>query len=323
MTEKNRYPFIVSPEVRSIYRKFDMLRRVPYVSEGNLNLLLTGESGLGKSELLKRYERRNFRVDEGFRTRVPVLYVNIRSPKTMKAFLSEILISLGDPQNGVAKDSRTALKTLSMLCSTCGVELILLDEAQTLMQNRSLGVLATIADWVRDLADAVGVPIVLTGMPWCEGFVDSYEQISTRFGYRHRLDDYMVSKRFNRYVTFTGKYLAALSEDNKVDVSDKDFAFRMFSHTSGRLRATTGLLNVAHELSKEAGRPLNKQYVIGAAVLQKGDMNSFTESIGKITLQEVVSPSQWVNQKGYSRERHIPPVYDTYKVNNDYTLVRQ
>lgn len=323
MTSSQSMPFIVSPEVKAIHEKIDLLRRVSYVTDGDLNLLLTGESGLGKSEILRRYALKNPRVDESDRTRVPVLYICLQSPKTMKALLAEILIGLGDPQGGASKSTGISLKRLRDLCDVCSVEVIILDEAQTLMQNRSAGVLATIADWIRDLSNELRIPIVLVGMPWCRGFVDSYEQLETRFGYRHHLDDYSVTKGFSRYIDFVSKYLAALDSENSVDVSCKDLMLRLFAYSSGRLRATTGLLNLAHQKSMERNSALCKGLIFDAAKLKRGSGNCFSAPIGEITLREVIKPSEWVNQAGYSRERHIPPEYAYYKVKKGYRLLRQ
>lgn len=323
MIKFERYPFIVSPEVKRLHETIDLLRGMHYTKDGDMNLLLTGESGLGKSEVLQRYELRNPRVDEEDRTRVPVLYVNVRSPKTMKALLKEILVRLGDPQRGQSGDTNDLLGRLSWLCQVCGVEVIILDEAQTLMQNRSAGYLATIADWIRDLSDGVCVPLVLAGMPWCEGYVESYEQIATRFGYRHHLKDYTVSKGFDRYVNFVAKYVTALDERSSIDASDLDFILRLFSCTAGKLRATTGILNLACSISLGGRSGLSRRHVQEAAEIKYGANDSFSASIKKITLKEVVSPSQWVNQKGYNRERHVSPVYDVYKVKDNFKLVKQ
>ena len=49
------------------------------------------------------------------------------------------------------KTKEAGFAEIKRYCRECGVELIILDEMQTVIQNRSPGVMASITDWFKDL----------------------------------------------------------------------------------------------------------------------------------------------------------------------------
>ena len=101
MAGHNALPFVVTGDVKRIFKLLDDLR-VNYVEEGDTNCLITGESGSGKSELVKRYVAKYPRRELEEYTHIPVLYVQLSSPQTPKAFTQQILAAIGDPQGGKA-----------------------------------------------------------------------------------------------------------------------------------------------------------------------------------------------------------------------------
>jgi len=189
-------PFIKSPFISEMIDLFDSLR----YKNNNFGvascLLLTGESGSGKSELAKYYLKNNPNVEQPERIYKPVFHFEIKSVSTPLEFLRSILIGIGDPQLGMgAKNKSELYERLVLFLKTTGVELLILDEVQVIMERRSAQVVSGIADLFKDLIKDVEVPIVFMGMPWSEYLVDSNEQLKGRISYRYVIPPYRISEK--------------------------------------------------------------------------------------------------------------------------------
>lgn len=321
---KAKLPFVATATVKQIFKVLDDLRGVGYIEEGDTNCLITGESGCGKSELVKRYVEKYPRRELDEYTHVPVLYVKLRSPQTPKAFAQQILIALGDPQEGKGAKTREELyERIRILCVGCRVELVILDEVQTLIQNRSKGVIASISDWFKDLMNCTKVPVVLVGMPWCRGFVEENDQLDTRVGYRYYIETYKVSSGFNQYIKFIELFSKNYKFDKSFYVNDPEFAYRLFAYSSGIVRATVGQLVKVSILANKKGKAIDLkcfQEVLRDRGIKDED-NVFKLPITELKLREIVNSSCWIQQKSYKKERFKSAEFETYKLSGGMELV--
>ena len=137
-------PYVATGEIKHIFRVLDDLR-MGYIEEGDTNCLITGESGSGKSAAVTQYASKYPRQELEEYTHIPVLYVKLTSPGTAKAFVQQILVAIGDPQGGKwMRSKEDGFSQIKSYCRDCRVEMIILDEMQTVIQNRSAGVIASI-----------------------------------------------------------------------------------------------------------------------------------------------------------------------------------
>ncbi|MBD9355178.1 AAA family ATPase [Methylomonas albis] len=72
-------------------------------------LLLIGESGSGKSELAKYYVKNNPVFEQAERTQIPVLHFEFKSISTPEEFLRALLVTVGDPQQGLGARNKGEL----------------------------------------------------------------------------------------------------------------------------------------------------------------------------------------------------------------------
>ena len=93
-------PFIKSPFAEQILKLFDSLRQKNEGYGVASCMLLTGESGSGKSELAKYDLKNNPVIEEEERTRIPVLHFELKSVSTPRDLLISLLVAIGDPQKG-------------------------------------------------------------------------------------------------------------------------------------------------------------------------------------------------------------------------------
>ena len=323
MAGHNALPFVVTGDVKRIFKLLDDLR-VNYVEEGDTNCLITGESGSGKSELVKRYAAKYPRRELEEYTHIPVLYVQLSSPQTPKAFTQQILAAIGDPQGGKAiKTKEAGFAEIKRYCRECGVELIILDEMQTVIQNRSPGVMASITDWFKDLMNHSKVPVAMVGMPWCLGVVKENDQLDTRVGYRYYLEAFSVSSRFSHFEKFLELFSAGYDFASDFSLLERETAYRLFAYSSGIIRTISGQIIRAASLAEAAGKPIDLACFQDAIRSRgiKDHNNVFIMPVTDLRLREIVNSSKWTQQKSYNKESFQSAEFKTYRLTKKLELI--
>jgi GTPase SAR1 family protein len=166
-TFKNAYiERIATP---SIVGDFERLRENQVIGGKQICMLLTGDTGAGKTSFIDYYKE-NFIADADSprTTKVSVLISRIPPRPSLETTILELLKDLG--QFGTAyrlKDNRALNLTAALvgLLKKCKVELIILDEFQELIEYLSEKKRNDIANRLKLISEDAGVPIVLVGMP--------------------------------------------------------------------------------------------------------------------------------------------------------------
>ena len=323
MMNRNTYPFVATGDVKHIFNILDDLR-INYIEEGDTNCLITGESGSGKSELVKQYAAKYPRRELEEYTHIPVLYVQLSSPQTAKAFTQQVLATLGDPQGGRGiKTKEEGFSLIKKYCRECGVELIILDEMQTVIQNRSLGVIANITAWFKDLMNHSKVPVALVGMPWCLGVVKENDELDTRVGYRYYLETFRVSSQFSHFVRFSELFSKEYEFASDFSLREPETAYRLFAYSSGIIRAIRGQIIRAASLAEAAGKPIDLACFQDAIRSRgiKDHNNVFIMPVTELRLREIVSSSKWTQQKSYNKESFQSAEFKTYRLTKKLELI--
>jgi hypothetical protein len=179
--------FIVHSEVKRIWDRFDSLRvhlKAGKQEHDPNHLLLTGISGVGKSQIGQRYEKRNqgyTYVDEED-TKIlikPVLYVKLPYPFTALGFYMKILKALGtkifrsDMRVNFAKDQALHLLRKQK------TELIIFDELNFLTRTKTFDDQDGM-EMLKDLSNE-GVSIVCMGTPKVEYLINMEDEYFRRF----------------------------------------------------------------------------------------------------------------------------------------------
>lgn len=291
-------PFIKSPFLADLIKLFDSLRHKKKHYGMASCLLLTGESGSGKSELAKQYVKNNPLLEGKERTHIPVLHYELRSVATPEEFLRSLLISVGDPQQGRgARNKGELYDRLVTLIKIVGVELLILDEIQVIIERRSAKVITGIADLFKDLINDTEIPIIFMGMPWSRYLVDSNQQLKRRIAYRYIIPPYRVSLKENRddyrrLLKLLGDYYK-ISKSMKLE--DVSFALRCFSATNGNVSSTSNLIFDAFILSDMENKKVDLQ-IFADVVRNYGvedDYNSFKLPLEKLVFRELITHSDW------------------------------
>jgi Cdc6-like AAA superfamily ATPase len=254
LTEK---VFIRYPRLKELYAKIDFCRTFSKNAAEPECMLISGKQGAGKTTLTEWYAG-DFPVSETPERRiVPVLVITVPSPATVKGFASEVLQALGDPAADKGTVSSITLRVRKYL-KDCEVELIILDEFQHFDDRQSKNVLKTISDWLKNLLNQTGIPIVLVGMPGCESVLEAKgnEQLKRRFSSREKILPFgwttpQQTDEFRQLLKMIDDDLPLLKDSHLAETS---IAFLIHSATEGVINYVMKLLRRAAALAIEWGR---------------------------------------------------------------------
>ncbi|WP_287879387.1 TniB family NTP-binding protein [Aquitalea sp.] len=151
------------------------------------HLLVTGESGTGKTTLCRLISQKYPRVVLPERDVQPVLYISIPPAATIVSVSEAMLAKLGDP-NPTLGTSSTKTARVVRLAQACSVELLLLDEANHIQDRGQSPTQYLVGDWIKGLMDGLQIPAVLLGLPRVESLLRVNEQLRRRFTRRMRME---------------------------------------------------------------------------------------------------------------------------------------
>lgn len=219
-------------------------------------MLVTGDTGAGKTTLIRLYTREYppHRSPEG--ATVPVLSAAIPVPATAKSLATRLLVALGDP---LAERGTTVTQTLRLvrLMRACGVELLILDEFQHFIDRDSNHILQTVANWLKDLLNETNVPVVLAGMPYSDVILRANAQLERRFALRERIEPFgwRTSAEQAEFRTFLRILDRQLPLERASELGEGDTALRIFSATGGVLGSVMALVRRAGVLAIRRSLP--------------------------------------------------------------------
>lgn len=247
---------VESPLFKKIVKKINYCRRRAKYTTEPRGLLITGDTGYGKTTIGRYYVKDFPRIvgDDG--TIIPVLLSSVPSPATIKGMASSLLQDMGDPKY----ESGTMVSITSRLCDLikgCKVELIILDEFQDLIDKDTNKVLNSCADWIKHILNKTGVPIVLMGMPWAADILIHNDQLKRRYSTRVALKSFgwrtkAEQTEFINFLITLEKGL--LFPTSSMLYSERNqMPYRLFCATRGVMSNLKNLISRAAEMAYERG----------------------------------------------------------------------
>ncbi len=226
-------------------------------------LLIKGESGVGKSTLIRRYVERYPRYRHRCGARVPVFYSSLPAIATIKGVVAKLISDLGDP---LATRGSTVQQTnrFAHLMRECKVELLILDEFQHLVDARSPKKLSNVADWLKSLINDTHIPVILLGMPWCSDLLRQNPQLQRRFMATEELkafswgDTPSSQEEYRLFLATTDKQLPF---GERSFLADREIAYRFYCATRGNVGATMSIIRWACRLALFEGGTSCRDYL--------------------------------------------------------------
>lgn len=283
MPIKNEFkkPFIANDYLIDIQNMFDRLRLVNKQFGKVDCALITGESGVGKSQLIKQYCKNNPPVRSLEKDTISTLRISLRKINSDEELLRAILARLGKPPSKKKnKPYEDLLKDLILTVKNVELEILFLDEVQRLMQKRSQHVVQSINDTFKELIDELNIPIVFIGMPWLKHMIRSSSQLYERISYERPIPVHrLTTSSFKDFIILLHKFSRFYGFDDDFKVNDSKVAWRFYAATGGFMRRISNLFQSAYIL-KETGSKLSGLNLF-AAVIEDNKKMAFLHNLNQ------------------------------------------
>ena len=202
------------------------------VAEG---LLFVAQTGSGKTTVLQYYESRFPRIETTRGTRIPVLRVDTPESPTVKTLAEAILFAMGDPAAAMGTAS-TKTNRIIHFFKECGVELLFIDEFQHFFDGQRVTESKRVSDWLKNLINKVGIPVILAGLPRSIAVVNANPQLRRRFGAPHYMQPFGFATQDEK-LEFRGVLNGIQSRlpVSCIDLSEANMAQRFYFASHGLL----------------------------------------------------------------------------------------
>lgn len=292
-------------QVKSIFSDFDDLRVNRFFQSDQQCMLLTGDTGVGKSHLINHYRKRVQASQNYGRERMPVLISRIASNQGLDATLIDMISDLdlfGSAQRKKRGYQTDLVKKLVNSLIRAEVELLIINEFQELIEYKTQRERQAIANALKFISEEARVPIVLVGMPWA-AHIAKEPQWSSRLVRRRRLDYFSIVNDRTYYLRYLKGLAKHMPFDTPPKLEDAHIAIALFAATHGENRKLKHLLVETIKIAIIRGAKtldfshfvevFDKLYV-GESSSSRSRANPFTQKADEIKISEVVELSRYI-----------------------------
>ncbi|WP_281544937.1 TniB family NTP-binding protein [Grimontia sp. SpTr1] len=319
--------FIEYPAISEIFGVFDRLRLNRHLGGEQESMLLTGETGSGKTALVNQYLAKNptnstksLADQKILSTRIPS---NISEEGTIQQFLTDLNNKASSSRTNNRKKAPALAKGIVRQLKDKNVELIIVNEIQELIEFSTADMRQEIANTFKYISEEAKVPFVLVGMPYAAVLANE-AQWSSRLGWKREIDYFRLFKhqdiedRESPYIPDVegkehfAKFVAGLASrmqlDQKPMLTGDNILLPLFSVCSGECRKLKHFLEDALLNSFIQEKPTLDKEVLSDTFVQKFPKlpNPFKCSTEQIEIRELKAVSRY-NLSATSKEEKLLP----------------
>lgn len=246
--------FIKYPGFNDITDKIAECHSRSKVSAEPKCFFITGEAGCGKTTIALYYENLYPRQTTEEGAVIPILSSTLFAPATVKGLATGLLDSLGDPMADAGTITNQTLR-LYHLIEKCGVQMIILDEFQHLIDRDSDTVLGVASDWLKNLLNRTRLPMVLIGLPYSIRILKTNPQLRRRFSVMKEIKAFGWETPEEQEAFF--KFLKAVDDALPLKelshINSLDTAFRLHCASRGLISNIMKVVRTAAIMAIERG----------------------------------------------------------------------
>ena len=302
--------YVETPLLRIIQDDFDRLRFDKQFAGEPICMLLTGDAGTGKSSLLRHYMGQSpEQSGHGF-VRKPLLVSRIPSKPTLESTMVELLKDLGQwgSEYRLHRSSAESLTEALIKClKRCETELIIIDEFQELIENKTREKRNQIANRLKYISETAKIPIVLVGMPWAAKIAEE-PQWASRLMVRRTIPFFKLSEDAESFVRFVMGLAKRMPFATPPKLEAKHTIFALFASCHGSIRRLKHLLDesVKQALAAHSETLQHEHIAVAFALFYPDQINPFLQPIDEIQTCEVKQYSRYEIDAAGKEEVLIP-----------------
>ena len=215
-----------------------------------MGAMILGNSGLGKTTIVKHYANKFTRGSSEDTLKQTILMCNIPAVATTKGLAAELLAKLGDPAPD--KGTEQALyRRITKLAKARGVEMIILDEIHHLLPENSMKQTRTVANSIKNLMSNLEIPILLVGLETASVIGIEHEEFQRRFASIFTLKAFNIRTEqtaayFKQYITQVETALKDVGVAS-IPLTSTDMLLRIFLASRGKPALVSALVEEALE----------------------------------------------------------------------------
>ena len=208
--------------------------------------LLVGESGTGKSELLKTFLKLHpeTRTKEGISR--PVLFVEVPHHPTAISILEAILNRLDDPHPYAGSRSKKMAR-LHKLIAEQGVVMTILDDLQHMVDKNQQFVLYDASECLKEIMISSPISIIGSGLEDAAKVIKSNEQLKRRYAAGMHLPrfDWFETESQDIFLGVLQAFRRTLSMFQMPNLASADVGLRMYLSSGGLMDFVAKILQQA------------------------------------------------------------------------------
>ena len=248
--------FIEYPEITEIYSIFDRMRLNKSLGGEQESLLLTGETGSGKTALINNYLSKHQTITSSTFAYQPILNTRIPPKVNELSTMLQLLKDLNTQTGSRAQRNRNELalaESVVVQLKRKKTELIILNEVQELIEFSSVKDRQAIANTLKYISEEAQVSFVLVGMPYSELLAEE-PQWNSRLSWRRELRYFQLSKNKAHFIKVIKGLANRMGFSEPPELHKKEIAIALFSICRGEFRLLKHFLEDAMLTCFLAGR---------------------------------------------------------------------
>ncbi len=303
---KAKKAFVSTPSVTDILCYMDRCRDLSDLDSEPTCMMVFGASGVGKTTVIKKYLSQNKRESEMRGDLIPVLHIELPDNAKPVDVARELLLEMGDPLALYDTDLARLTKKLTDLIPLVGVRLIIIDEFQHLVEERSNRVLTQVGNWLKMILNKTKCPIILFGMPYSKLVLQANSQLHGRFSIQFELRPFSYEEGKGTFKKFLEHLDKALPFEKQAGLANGGLQKKLYAFSQGNMRS---LRNLIYQASIEAidkqHETITEEDFAFASYLTSGDKpstwkNPFDKNV-KVTKDMLRSPPTDIGWEDYLR----------------------